>query len=198
MDKYVSAEVVKQIVEDKGTDLEAIVRCYDFAPNIRRVSPLYTMFTHNDTEAIVSYDLFKMYIAIIFYLKIQLESSADEADLQRIEYDLGYAQFHLMKKFEGNEIDESKYEEEVCHAYEKAILKYMFLVHLIHAKQDQQLRGIKNAVLSMTDKTLVKLGYVHRLSNFKSIYTNVGTTDELQSRLQYYTRSAVGTSEDSA
>ena len=113
MNRYVSAEVVKNILEDKGTELEAIVRCYDFPPTIRNVSPLYTMFTHNDTQQIVSYDLFKMYIAIIFYLKVQLEKDTEEGDLQRIEYDLGYAQYHLMKKFEQQEIDEAKYEEEV-------------------------------------------------------------------------------------
>ena len=58
MDKYISAEVVKKILEDKREDLEAIVRCYDFPPTIRNVSPLYQMFTHNTTEQIVSYDLF--------------------------------------------------------------------------------------------------------------------------------------------
>lgn len=186
MNRYVSAEVVKNILEDKGTELEAIVRCYDFPPTIRNVSPLYTMFTHNDTQQIVSYDLFKMYIAIIFYLKVQLEKDTEEGDLQRIEYDLGYAQYHLMKKFEQQEIDEAKYEEEVCHAYEKAIIKYTFLVQLITNKQDQQLKGVKNAVLSMTNNTLVKLGYVHRLSNFKHTESIVASK-ELQKRLEYYT-----------
>lgn len=195
MNRYVSAEVVKNILEDKGTELEAIVRCYDFPPTIRNVSPLYTMFTHNDTQQIVSYDLFKMYIAIIFYLKVQLEKDTEEGDLQRIEYDLGYAQYHLMKKFEQQEIDEAKYEEEVCHAYEKAIIKYTFLVQLITNKQDQQLKGVKNAVLSMTNNTLVKLGYVHRLSNFKHTESIVASK-ELQGRLEYYTTAS--TSEPSA
>lgn len=195
MNRYVSAEVVKNILEDKGTELEAIVRCYDFPPTIRNVSPLYTMFTHNDTQQIVSYDLFKMYIAIIFYLKVQLEKDTEEGDLQRIEYDLGYAQYHLMKKFEQQEIDEAKYEEEVCHAYEKAIIKYTFLVQLITNKQDQQLKGVKNAVLSMTNNTLVKLGYVHRLSNFKHTESIVASK-ELQKRLEYYTTAS--TSEPSA
>lgn len=187
MDKYISAEVVKKILEDKGTELEAIVRCYDFPPRIRNVSPLYTMFTHNDTEQIVSYDLFKMYIAIIFFLKVQLDEGGEEKDLQRIEYDLGYAQYHLMKKFEQKDITEIKYEEEVCHAYEKAIIKYLFLVQLIHAKQDKQLKSIKNAVLSMTDETLVKLGYVNRLSNYKE--TIKKPPEELTKRLGYYTES---------
>ena len=195
MNRYVSAEVVKNILEDKGTELEAIVRCYDFPPTIRNVSPLYTMFTHNDTQQIVSYDLFKMYIAIIFYLKVQLEKDTEEGDLQRIEYDLGYAQYHLMKKFEQQEIDEAKYEEEVCHAYEKAIIKYTFLVQLITNKQDQQLKGVKNAVLSMTNNTLVKLGYVHRLSNFKHTESIVASK-EIQKRLEYY--STASTSEPSA
>jgi hypothetical protein len=167
MDKYVSAKIVCKILEDKKTDLEAIVRCYDFGPRVREVSPLYQMFTHNETEFIVSYDLFKMYIALIFYLKAQLNTEDRTKDVERIEYDLGYAQYHLMTKFEQNEIDELKYEEEVCHAYEKAILKYLFLIQVKAAAQDEQLVAIKNAVLSMNDKTLVKLGFVNRLSNFK-------------------------------
>jgi len=188
MDRYISAEVVKKILEEKGTELEAIVRCYDFPPTIRNVSPLYTMFTHNDTEHIVSYDLFKMYIAIIFFLKVQLDNDGEEKDLKRVEYDLGYAQYHLMKKFEAKEIDETKYEKEVCHAYEKAIIKYLFLIQLIHAKQDKQLNAIKNAVLSMNDETLIKLGYVNRLSNFNKPMTN--PTEEIKERLQYYTASS--------
>jgi len=187
MDKYISAEVVKKILQDKGTELEAIVRCYDFPPTIRNVSPLYNMFTHNDTKQIVSYDLFKMYIAIIFFLKVQLAKDGDGKDLERIEYDLGYAQYHLMKKFEDKDIEVSKYEQEVCHAYEKAIIKYLFLIQLIHAKQDKKLTSIKNAVLSMNDETLLKLGYVHRLSNYKSAVETPSAV--LEERLAYYTTS---------
>tara|TARA_B100000795_G_scaffold155417_1_gene116567 strand:- start:242 stop:820 length:579 start_codon:yes stop_codon:yes gene_type:complete len=185
MDKYVSAEIVCKILEDKKTDLEAIVRCYDFGPRVREVSPLYQMFTHNNTELIVSYDLFKMYIAIIFYLKTQLSKDEHTKDLERIEYDLGYAQYHLMKKFEQNEIDELKYEEEVCHAYEKAILKYLFLIQVKAAAQDKQLAAIKNAVLGMNDETLVKLGFVNRLSNFKRA-VHGPFEKKMVERLEYY------------
>ena len=195
MDQYISAEVVKKILEDKGTELEAIVRCYDFPATIRNVSPLYKMFTHNDTQQIISYDLFKMYIAIIFFLKVQLDEGGEEGDLQRVEYDLGYSQYHLMKKFEAKEIESIKYDEEVCHAYEKAIMKYLFLLQLVHAKQDGQIKSIKNAVLSMNDDTLVKLGYVHRLSNFKTPTDTAKITDELKERLKYYTTSALETPE---
>ena len=190
MDKYVSAEVVTKILEDKKDELEAIVRCYDFPPSVRNVSPLYQMFTHNTTETIVNYDLFKMYIAIIFYIKVQLEEPADKEDVERVEYDLGYAQYHLLKKYTDKEIDDAKYEEEVCYAYEKAILKYMFLVQIIAAKQDEQLKAVKNAVLTMNDETLVKLGYVNRLSNFKR---TIPLTDNLKERVDYYT--TVSTSE---
>ena len=188
MDKYVSAKIVCKILEDKKTDLEAIVRCYDFGPRVREVSPLYQMFTHNNTELIVSYDLFKMYIALIFYLKTQLgdEKDNDEVDVKRIEYDLGYAQYHLMKKFEQNDINELKYEEEVCHAYEKCILKYLFLVQLKAAGQDEQLQAIKNAVLSMEDNTLTKLGFVNRLSDFKKPKKQGAFGKNISERLAYF------------
>ena len=139
-----------------------------------------------------------MYIAIIFYLKVQLEETAEKTDIERVEYDLGYAQYHLMKKFEANKIEAIKYDEEVCHAYEKCILKYLFLIQVHTAKQDEELQNIKNAVLSMTDTTLIKLNYVNRLSNYKTIVEL--PSDDLRERLKYYTvePSAVGTPVDSA
>jgi len=193
MDKYVSAEIVTTLLKDKATELEATVRCYDFGPRVREVSPLYQMFTHNNTYEIVSYDLLKMYIAIIYYLKAQLseeDNKDDTKDVKRIDYDLGYTQYHLVKKFEQSEIEELKYEEEVCHAYEKAILKYLFLVQLKSAKSDEQLTGIKNAVLSMNDETLIKLGFVHRLSNFK-IEVQRPYTKNMTERLAYYTNTDI-------
>jgi len=197
MNQYISGEIVKKILEDKGTEIEAIVRCYDFPPVVRNISPLYQMFTKNNTKTIVSYDLFKMYIAIIYYLKVQLEDNSEKTDLEHIEYDLGYCQYHLMKKFEDDEIEAEKYEEELCHAYEKTILKYLFLIQLFETKDDQQLNGIKNAVLTMNDNTLIKLGFVHRLSNFKT-KVNTDTAEEHRERLEYYS-SYTGDSElDSA
>lgn len=187
MDQYVSGEIVRKILQDKQAKLEAIVRCYDFHPRVREVSPLYQMFTHNDTKHIISYDLFKMYIAIIFYLKTQLEKDTETKHLERIEYDLGYAQYNLIVKFKDNEIDELKYEEEVCHAYEKCILKYLFLVQSNTAKQDKRLAAIKNAVLSMNDNTLTTLGFVHRLSNFKRA-AHGPFEKAISERLEYYTR----------
>ena len=200
MDKYISAEIVLKILDDKGTDIEAIVRCYDFPPTIRLVSPLYSMFTHNSTEYICSYDLYKMYIAIIFYLKVQLNPNTDtvNADCERAEYDLGYAQYHLMKKFEAEELDEAMYDEKVCHAYEKCILKLLFLLQTTTVKNDEQLDAIKNAVLTMNDETLVKLGYVSRLSNFKTPTDSAKITDEHRARVEYYTTSVTATPEESA
>lgn len=193
MDRYVSAKIVTQILKDKALELEGIVRCYEFEPRIRHVSPLYQMFTHNKTEFIVSYDLIKMYIAIMFYLKTQLSDANtddDEKSVQRVEYDLGYTQYHLMKLFDDKQITQIKYEEDICHAYEKGILKYLFLIQVKTAKQDEQLLGVKDAVLSMTDNTLCKLGFVHRLSNFKMMAQGPFEKDMI-ARLEYYQRPVV-------
>ena len=190
MDKYISAEIVTQIVKDKNTELEAIVRCYNFPPKIRNVSPLYKMFTNNSTEYIISYDLYKMYIAMIFYLKVQLNpKEAENPDCRRAEYDLGYMQYHLIKKYNDKEIDVSKYEEEICHAYEKCILKLLFLIQYSTTTKNEQLKSIKNAVLTMNENTLCKLGYVHRLSNFKSKIISENIPENVLERYKYYTES---------
>lgn len=182
MNRYIDGKLVTQIMEDHATVLEAIVRQNPFPPRVMNPSHLFKEITKTDGQ-IVNYDLQRFYLAMIYYLKVQLGPAANKDDLKHIEYTHGYHLFHIDQQ--RDELTNSEYEEQLIHQYEKTVLKYLFMVQLLASEYDEGLMSIKNAVISMTDETLCKLGYVLQLSNFKTPVTGP-FSKKLYERVNYY------------